>query len=261
MAQEGIALDGVDVLVTETIAEVVTTPMGVQAVRESTEEIELVTQKEVHNGLAGALGLTAHVEHCWAEPIVQDNVSTGQKQAQHLFDLNVECTEVSQDAELMQVASTERVVLGTADDRLNKGRGHSGHRPSFKGVARFVAPLSRSLLCNPMPRTKIAHHKKVVTTESVATDSVQQRAHQVIKGAAKQPVEVQATTLLMQAAGVLVSSEEPSDEVKQQFIEKFVTQLEGGLVGDMRTVLGLLVDGGADSLSGLTVEVDDTYDS
>lgn len=125
-----------------------------------------------------------------------------------------------------------------------------------RGMVRFIVPLTKSLLCNPMPRQKNGHAKKSSHSDAVSAATGQPWGTKTKKCGSDSSLDQQAAALLMKASGVLGDSEQPSESTKQQFSEKFVTPLETGLVGDMRVVLGLPEDGGADRLSALVMPAD-----
>lgn len=66
----------------------------------------------------------------------------------------------------------------------------------------------------------------------------------------------QATSLLIEASGIMSDGGRPTDEAKQHFSEQFGAPLHVQVVGGMRSSLGLPVDGGIDRLCALAHEGD-----
>lgn len=69
-------------------------------------------------------------------------------------------------------------------------------------MAHFVAPLSKSLLCNLAPRSSATSGKKTSSGESgVTTPLDKHKAKVFVKGKVGLSVDDQASTLLMKATG------------------------------------------------------------
>jgi hypothetical protein len=76
-----------------------------------------------------------------------------------LLDLNLAVAE--EVVCLTDEGIASKRILSTADDRLNKeSMSVSGAKGSAKGVARFAAPLKKSLLCGQIGRSKSVPPKK-----------------------------------------------------------------------------------------------------
>ncbi|CAL4936175.1 unnamed protein product [Urochloa decumbens] len=147
-------------------------------------------------------------------------------------------------------SGTDREVLREADGRLNRNGRDLSQRSQPRGIARFAVPLKKSLLCNPVTRNKSVLAKK--------GGNDNKRAGKVVKkGVAEQPVEEKATVLLMRTMGVLSDAEMPSAEAQEQFGLEFVTPVRQDLMGNMRTVFGMPMQGGAGVLEELVAEADD----
>jgi hypothetical protein len=123
-----------------------------------------------------------------------------------LFDLNISCNlfdEVQVDLGLAKepdAASHDRAanIPGSTDGRLNlEAKEQYGHRP--RGMARFVAPLKKSLLCNTIPMTRTASATRKRGETSVAKHMEKCKARGLHSGKLGLSVDEQATTLLLQA--------------------------------------------------------------
>ncbi|CAL4913002.1 unnamed protein product [Urochloa decumbens] len=160
------------------------------------------------------------------------------------FDLNVGFLDVDAQPVSENMAAPERMILGTAEGRLN--RDITIPRSGTRGVARFAVPLKRALLSNPPMRLKTCQAKKHTV------DSASRRQG---KGAVKSGMGIsldeQAATLLMKTAGVLGVNDKMTDEAKKQFGEKLATPLQEDVVGDIRAAFGIPEGGDRDALSGL----------
>ncbi|CAL4952547.1 unnamed protein product [Urochloa decumbens] len=119
-----------------------------------------------------------------------------------LFDLNVDCAGEEQDhSQGQSVAMTEvRPALESADGRLNIGPGRvPSARMQTRGLARFMVPLKKSLLCAPVPRARATAKKK--------TGGSGPSGHGQVADKAKGNPDDKATAALMRAAGVLGEDE------------------------------------------------------
>ncbi|CAN6241913.1 unnamed protein product [Urochloa humidicola] len=180
-----------------------------------------------------------------------------------LIDLNEVCgdgpdsgsimgPECGGPAQVLDQGAKAREVLGEADRRLNcDERNHPAHRPQPRGIARFAVPLKKSLLCNPMPRSRGGNNKKGAAHDDKRIGKA------VKKAASAQPPEEKATTLLMRTMGVLSDEELPSTEAQEKFGLEFVAPVLNSLMGNMRNVLGMSTQGGRGVLDELIVEADD----
>ncbi|CAN6233359.1 unnamed protein product [Urochloa humidicola] len=180
-----------------------------------------------------------------------------------LIDLNEVCgdgpdsgnmmgPECGGPRQVLDQGAVAREVLGEADRRLNcDERNPPTHRPQPRGIARFAVPLKKSLLCNPVPRSRGGNNKKGAAHEDKRIGKA------VKKAAPAQPAEEKATTLLMRTMGVLSDEELPSADAQEKFGLEFVAPVLNSLMGNMRNVLGMPTQGGRGVLDELIVEADD----
>jgi hypothetical protein len=126
---------------------------------------EVGRQEDVHDAVRLAFDLNvgceeAHLELGWVatglnEPSIPDDVQFSDQAAE--VALTDSSTMSHQDAGL-------RAVLGNAEGRINKDRQELGlPKNQGRGVPKFVAPLRKSLLCNPFVKTKPMSGKKTST--------------------------------------------------------------------------------------------------
>lgn len=181
------------------------------------------------------------------------------------FDLNQELTipQISSDVVLTDEdtkppCSNERIILGAAEGRLNKeGKEGSGHRMTPRVVARFVVPLRKALLCNPMSRIKGPGTKKMASSENALIEK--KKYNKTLAKRTNLSIDEQATMLLMQASGIIDADGPITDDAHQKLGEQFVDPLHDEPVAGMRSALGLPGNGQDDVLSVLVGEagVDD----
>ncbi|CAN6275443.1 unnamed protein product [Urochloa humidicola] len=145
--------------------------------------------------------------------------------------------------------NTPRVVLGTAEARLNKDE---KDKAGPKSAVRFAVPLKKALLCNPMARSKSSGTKKQLQNESVLKE--RKKANRGTGKKINLPIDEQATVLLMKAAGVITEDAQLTEEAQQQFGETFTEPLLDKPVRDIRIALGLPGDGRVDALGVLVSE-------
>ncbi|CAL4951887.1 unnamed protein product [Urochloa decumbens] len=175
----------------------------------------------------------------------------------NLFDLNQDCEppeegqiqvevveDVSQEGDVTQERDDQivRASLYPTDDRLNK-RDHGSHRPSTRGVARLVVPLKKSLLCNPVHRSKTPHTKKAATT----CGTVQGKENSFAGGS----LDEKAAAFLMKASGIIGANEQPSESAHLLFGNQFTMPMQEDTLGDMRVAFGLPENAGTDIFSAL----------
>ncbi|CAO2205003.1 unnamed protein product [Urochloa humidicola] len=146
----------------------------------------------------------------------------------------------------MQERPPSRPVLGGAEERLNK---ESTHKTSSKGISRFSVPLRKALLCTPAVRTKATHPRK-----HAAADKGHKNKG---SGSTHLPLEEKATSILLRAADIIKEGEIPTDETKEHFVEQFIDPMQPDLVGNMRDVFGLTMNGIGHGLEVLAADADD----
>ncbi|CAL4919180.1 unnamed protein product [Urochloa decumbens] len=182
------------------------------------------------------------------------------------LDIPVHCNddrEQIQDqapAQEQTKASAQRVILGTAEDRLNKdAKGVSNNKAPPKSVSRFAIPLKKALMCNPAARIRAPGVKKTSHSECDLPDKEKKKGGRAAIKRSTLSIDEQATTLLMRASGVIGESDLPTEAAHQQFNEQFVDPLLQEPVCDIRIALGLPGNGHADVLGVLVSEagVDD----
>lgn len=178
------------------------------------------------------------------------------------LDLNDEMAkDVGNDGNMKPVVLIQqgdndtRSVLGGAEKRLNREvRDQGNHKSQSRGMARLIVPLKRSLLCNPVPRPKSFHAKKVSVDSSDVAPADKRSTRAGNKSNVRLPAEEQATALLMKTCGIdegMLHAQEGS----QKLGEKFVSPMQADLVGGMRVALGLTADGGVGALDALVSDV------
>ncbi|CAO2035919.1 unnamed protein product [Urochloa humidicola] len=167
-----------------------------------------------------------------------------------LFDLNVGCG----DGSCTLGADSARIILGGADARLNKEKKTmGGPKAHAKGMARFAVPLKKSLLCNPPVKCRTGQGKKcsvlpagpvkISTATSAPTSTMS--------------IEDKATSLLLEAGGIISKGEAVTADGEEQFGERFVEHITLEMEGEMRKVFGLNVGGAGERLNPLALDAEE----
>jgi hypothetical protein len=220
---------------------------------------EVGRQEDVHDAVRLAFDLNvgceeAHLELGWVatglnEPSIPDDVQFSDQAAE--VALTDSSTMSHQDAGL-------RAVLGNAEGRINKDRQELGlPKNQGRGVPKFVAPLRKSLLCNPFVKTKPMTGKKTSTEGQQMSQVAKKNIKLAVKGSTGMTIEEKATILLMKTSGMAVEGEAVSDALQDQFGGQFVNQMDEALVGDMRTAFGIAGERGVNDFEALAVDDDE----
>ncbi|CAN6176449.1 unnamed protein product [Urochloa humidicola] len=155
--------------------------------------------------------------------------------------------------------TTDRVILGAAEGRLNKDTKEGApHKSAGRNITRFAVPLRKALLGNPIARGRIASAKRNAQTGSTVADK-KKGTHDATKHP-NLPIEEQATMLLMKATGVIGADEFPTEAAHNAFGEQFTEPPVTEPVYDIRIALGLPGEGRADVLGVLVNEAADSDD-
>ncbi|CAN6237507.1 unnamed protein product [Urochloa humidicola] len=182
------------------------------------------------------------------------------------FDLNLRCDAPdepsNQNAAQEEDHCAERVVLRTAEERLNKeSMEHGSQRMGLRGAFRYPVPLKKSLLCNPMHKPKSTNAKKHGCTDRTVENEPSHGGNTErcnIKMCSKRnqgrPVEEQANELLLRTTGILGEQEPVTEKAQDQFGEQFVTPMNYDFAGDIRIALGMPDVGGVGALDSLALE-------
>ncbi|CAL4993205.1 unnamed protein product [Urochloa decumbens] len=192
-----------------------------------------------------------------------------------LFDLNEEAPFADLSNGETHVADGERATLQDATERLNTGareltvrrailqdatdllntgaRELPVHRPGTKGLSRFVIPLRKSLLCQPVHKTKTPKPRRQAPEDGQLVAVGKKTA---VHGQSTQTIDEQATSFLMKTTGTIVGDEEMSEEAQLRFGSRFVMPLHNDTIGDMRVAFDLPAEGNADKLSPLMAVTD-----
>ncbi|CAN6333077.1 unnamed protein product [Urochloa humidicola] len=227
---------------------------------------DLVTSQEGRrlngNGL-NAVELEGSVDpselNGWAANGPAEQIPTEARQA--VFDLNISCENTGEMVG-EQVLMAQRLVLGKVDGRLNKEiKDLPGGRQ--RKMAKFIAPLKKSLLCNP-----IAHNKQALAKRSTGaaasrptaagTKMVEQKddLRTAIENTQGGSVDDQAVQFLMKASGINLEDDIPPGDRHLKFGTKFVGPMEDDFVGGMRNVFGL-AEGRGGQLTALCADASD----
>jgi hypothetical protein len=143
-------------------------------------------------------------------------------------------------------------VLGAADGWLNKVlRESEGNMGLCRGVPKFIAPLRKSLLCNPTTKVKTPSCKKPVNPK--------QQFKKNVKGSLKGglTVEEKATTLLLRSSGLVMEGTQVTKELHDQFGEQFIEPISGDMAQGLRSALGITVEGAGSVLDALLVDAEE----
>ncbi|CAL5037355.1 unnamed protein product [Urochloa decumbens] len=153
----------------------------------------------------------------------------------------------------------DRLILGVADERLNKEvKDRAGQKTQSRGLARLIIPLRKSLLCQPSAKPRGTTTKKQNHATITGADQADPSALKaVLKDQPQRTVDEKATHLLLKASGIFQQGDILTDEVQQQFGEKFVTPIQTELLTDMRGALGMALDGGSGCLDVLINEAEE----
>jgi hypothetical protein len=176
----------------------------------------------------------------------------GPAAGRQLLDLNVACC-LADGAQPNVLPPT--AVLGEADGRLNREvKERVGQKSGVKGTARFVAPLKKSLLCNPPPRAK-AHHGKTNAGAEQGPGDEKRKSYGASKGPGELSLDDQATKLLLKATRA--SSEVDCSAVSAAKLlgDVLAQPLQHNTVMNVRSTLGLPELDASDNLGALICEV------
>lgn len=125
----------------------------------------------------------------------------------------------------------------------------------MRGVPWFVAPLKKTLLCNPVCKPKMIHPKSALSkmgTSQTLLPQQERRNLQLVAGAAPgAPVEEQAQFLLLKTSGILGPDGVISEDANLQFGQQFVGPVQDQLVTEFRAAFRLPVDGAVGTLDAL----------
>ncbi|CAL5044011.1 unnamed protein product [Urochloa decumbens] len=176
-----------------------------------------------------------------------------------LFDLNLACGPDDEEVAIVDNPKADRLILGVADERLNKEvKDRAGQKTQSWGLARLIIPLRKSLLCQPPAKPRGTTTKKQNHATITGADQADPGALKaVLKDQPQRTVDEKATHLLLKASGIFQQGDILTDEVQQQFGEKFVTPIQTELLTDMRGALGMALDGGSGCLDVLINEAEE----
>ncbi|CAN6273964.1 unnamed protein product [Urochloa humidicola] len=168
------------------------------------------------------------------------------------FDLNQELTVLQNDAESQPAEHRDRALMDATERQLNREAPQgSFHKSAPRTVTRFAVPLKRSLLCNPMLRSKSQSTKKQTQVECAVE---KKKSSKSVARNSNMSIDEQATVILMKATGVIDETAKLTEEAQQKFGEQFVDPLQDEPVCDIRIALGIPGKGHADVLGVLVRE-------
>ncbi|CAN6276849.1 unnamed protein product [Urochloa humidicola] len=221
-------------------------------------EDDVLGQSNVEEGefLQDEARVGAEKEACSQMEQAQEEGIVGQRAefTEHTFDLNLLFDDPDVGPQAGFVGEPETVSVPDASDVLELPTEvpDARNRASARCVSFFTMPLKRSLLCNPVIRSKTLHHKKKNPSAEGSTSFNRSASNGAVKGT----IEEQAAALLIRNSGIVAGSAQIKDGDLQRFGEQFVTSMPVDLEGSMRQTFGLPSQGEDDYLGPLMIDAE-----